>query len=308
MSEQPVRSRPPLTLIANAQEWHSRSLESILGPHGYAVLRSYTARQTIDRAASSRPDLIIVDTDLPDRDGFSVVRELRALREVSTCTPIIMTTTGNVVRQKRVDALRAGAWDFIGSSLDAEELTLKLDSLLQAKREVDRLREGSLLDEPTGLYNFRGLTRRAREVSSQAFRHKEAFACLVFSPTMAEDGDAALPPEILDWLAKALRTTGRISDVIGLVGPNELAIVTNGTDAAGAERFVERIAQAVTDRLSAQGIDLAVGYDAVANYAESPIDPTDLLTRASSAMRSTRTGAAAKHRVSVQRFDSELLN
>lgn len=309
MSDPHPRSRPPLTLIANAQEWHSRSLESILGPHGYAVLRAYTARQAIERAASARPDLIIVDTDLPDRDGYAVVQELRALREITACTPILMTSTGTVTRQKRVDALRAGAWDFIGSSLDAEELTLRLDALMKAKQEVDRVREDSLLDELTGLYNLRGLARRAREVSSQAFRHKEALAALVISPTAEAETDITLSPEVLERLAKTLRSTGRTSDVIGLLGPNELAIVANGTNAAGVERLAERVAQAVTDYLSAQGLGLAIGYDAVENYAESPIDPTDLLTRASAAMRATRTTAAEpKRRISVQRFDAATLN
>ena len=48
MTDRTTRTHPPLTLIANSQEWHSRSLESILGPHGYAVLRAYTGKQAID--------------------------------------------------------------------------------------------------------------------------------------------------------------------------------------------------------------------------------------------------------------------
>ena len=47
------RSRPLLTLIANSQEWHSRSLESVLGPHGYAVLRAYTGKQAVERAETA---------------------------------------------------------------------------------------------------------------------------------------------------------------------------------------------------------------------------------------------------------------
>lgn len=306
MPDQQTRSRPPLTLIANAQEWHSRSLESILAPHGHAVLRAYTAKQTLERAASARPDLIIVDTDLPDRDGYTAVRELRAMRELAPCTPILMTTTGSISRQKRLDALKAGAWDFIGATLDAEELTLKLDAYLQAKREVDRVREGGLLDELTGLYNLRGLSRRVREISSQAFRQRESLACVVISPMVEDEGASA--PEMLEWLAQSLRSTGRTSDIIGLVGPNELAIVTNGTNAAGIERLAERVAQAVSERLAAEGIGLAMGYEAVENYAESPIDPTDLLTRAFSAMRATRSDTGPRRRVSLRKFEAETLN
>ena len=78
MPERDKPSRPPLVLVANDQEWSARSLESILGPHGYAVLRAYTGRQTIDLARSAQPDVIILDARLPDLDGLDVCRSLRA--------------------------------------------------------------------------------------------------------------------------------------------------------------------------------------------------------------------------------------
>ena len=39
----------PLVLIANDQEWSARSLESILGPSGYSVVRAYTGQQALER-------------------------------------------------------------------------------------------------------------------------------------------------------------------------------------------------------------------------------------------------------------------
>jgi CheY-like chemotaxis protein len=51
----------PLVLIANDQEWSARSLESILGPNGYAVVRAYTGQQALERARTSQPDIIILD-------------------------------------------------------------------------------------------------------------------------------------------------------------------------------------------------------------------------------------------------------
>lgn len=300
--------RPPLTLVANSHEWHSRSLETILGPHGYAVLRAYTARQTIERAASARPDLIIVDADLPDRSGIEVVRELRGMREVKEWTPILMTSAEPVSRQRRIDALRAGAWDFLGTSLDAEEVTLKLDALVRAKQEVDHAREESLLDQMTGLYNLRGLARRAREVSAQAFRHKEPLACVVLSPVVS-GGNVTVPPHLIESLASALQATGRTSDAIGMIGPNELAVIAIGTDGPGVERLAERVSEAFAKTYGSEGIGIAVGFDTVANYAESPVDPTDLLTHASTAMRDAmRRRNGNPRRVSLQRFETVELN
>ena len=311
MPDRQPLNRPPLTLIVNSQEWHARSLESILGPHGYAVLRAYNGKQAIERALSARPDLIFIDTDLPDRDGFDLCRELRSHSSISACTPILMTSSGNPSRQKRIDAFKAGAWDFIGSALDGEELPLRLDSLVRAKQEADRIREDSLLDEITGLYNLRGLARRARELGSQAFRDKEAFACLVITPVAVAPLLGAsqdfVETAVLERLAKVLRSTGRTSDIVGTLGPGEFAIITQGTDSAGIERLAQRLADAAAAIFGTEGIRVAIGYDAVPNYSESPIDPTDMLTRASSAMQASRVQAMGpSDRLSLHRFDGSL--
>ena len=310
MPDRPTRAHPPLTLIANSQEWHSRSLESILGPHGYAVLRAYTGKQTIERAQASRPDLIILDTDLPDRDGLDVCRELRADPSISDATPILITSPGHSSRQKRLDALRAGAWDFIGSTLDGEELPLRLDAMMRAKRVVDRAQDESLLDELTGLYNIRGLARRARELGSQSFRQKEPFACIVLTPLMQNDQGVAFSPlqaaGIVETLANVLKDTGRTSDAIGMVGPAEFAVIAQGTDSDGAIGLAERLSRAVSNIAAAQGVRVAVGYDAVANYHDAPIEPSDMLLRASLAMRLSRSDATGPNRLNIRKFEGQL--
>lgn len=310
MTDRTPRARPPLTLIANSQEWHSRSLESILGPHGYAVLRAYTGKQAIERAQNSRPDLIILDTDLPDRDGFEVCRELRADAAISPATPILMTSPGHSSRQKRLEALRAGAWDFIGSALDGEELPLRLDAYIRAKQEVDHAREESLLDELTGLYNIRGLARRARELGSQAFRHKEPFACIVLTPMIDGENGTAIAADttsaVMESLARVLQETGRTSDAIGMLGPGEFAVVAHGTDAAGAIRLAERLAQAAGEIVATPHIRMAAGYDAVANYHDAPIEPSDMLMRASMAMRMSRTDSPTSGFLNIRKFEGQL--
>jgi PleD family two-component response regulator len=298
--------RPPLTLIANGQEWNARSLESILAPHGYAVLRAYNGRQAIERTLSARPDLIIIDTDLPDRSGFDVCRALREHPSISRATPILMTTAGNPSRAKKLEALRAGAWEMLGATLDAEELMLRLDAMISAKLEIDRVRDESLLDEITGLYNLRGLDRRARELGSQAFRSKGALACVVVTPLSSDAEIDVANSSVMVRLARVLLQTGRNSDVIGTMSPGEFAIVAQGTDAEGAERLAQRIAVAAAEQFGNESVHVAVGYDAVLDYSESPIDPSDLLSNASAAMRASRTSAVGGQRVSISRFGATL--
>ena len=290
MSDQAL-SHPPLVVIANSQEWHTRSLESILGPHGYAVLRAYTGRQAIERVLSAQPDVVIIDTDLPDVDGLEVCRTLRADPRISNSTPILVTSPGHPSRQKRLAALQAGAWDFLGATLDAEELPLRLNAYVRAKFDADRAREESLLDQITGLYNIRGLARRARELGSQAFRHHEPFACVVFAPLIdSGEGQEAQLTAAVERLAKALRETGRVSDAIGRLGPTEFAVVAQGTDREGAVRLAERLQRALeTTGEAAARFRMCAGYDAVDNYHDAPIEPSDMLVRATMAMRLSRS-------------------
>ncbi len=298
MSEQGTRSHPPLVVIANSQEWHTRSLESILGPHGYAVLRAYTGRQAVDRVLTSQPDAIILDTDLPDIDGLEVCRTLRGDPRVSPSTPILVTSPGHPSRQKRLEALRAGAWDYLGSTLDGEELPLRLDAYVRAKADADRAREESLLDQLTGLYNIRGLARRARELGSQAFRHREPFACVVVAPVVDHGeghDEAALEAALasaVERIARALRETGRVSDAIGRLGPTEFAVIAQGTDSQGAVRLANRLQRSLETAMEeGPKVRVCAGYDAVADYHEAPIEPSDMLIRATMAMRLSRADA-----------------
>lgn len=295
MTDHDPMARPPLVLLASDQEWAARSLESILGPHGYAVLRAFTGQQAVDLARSAQPDLVILDARLPDMSGVDVCTLLRSDARFSAATPVLVTTAGPAERAQRLAALHAGAWDFFSQPLDGEILLLKLDNYSRAKREYDRVRDEGLLDATTGLYNMRGLARRARELGADAQRRHSALACIAVAPGMeppvATDDPRA--EEIAARVGAAIRRTGRASDAIGRFGPAEFAIVAPATEAAGALRIVERLRESVEAiSLVNEGSQLKVraGYSAVPDFAESAVDPVELLLRATTALRQGDAG------------------
>jgi len=61
MSSSSPEPRPSLVLIADDQEWMSRSIESILQPNGFAVLRAFTGRQCLALAERAEPDAVILN-------------------------------------------------------------------------------------------------------------------------------------------------------------------------------------------------------------------------------------------------------
>jgi len=263
--------RPPFVLIINDQEWSTRSLESILAPHGYAVLRAYTASKGLERAVTASPDVIITGAVLPDISGLELCRRLRADPRITASTPILITSTGRATRKERLDALQAGAWDYLGHPLDAEELVLRFDAYVRAKHEADHLRQQCLLDDRTGLYTLQGLARRARELGSQAYRQSGPFACVVFRAEGEPGADAAV---VVAELIARLRGAGRASDAIGRIGEGEFAVFAFGADTQGAEALVRRL---VGEPDLAQ---ISVGYFAVDDYRVANLRPQDMLAKA----------------------------
>jgi diguanylate cyclase (GGDEF)-like protein len=290
MSDGSKVSRPPLVLIAGDQEWAARSLETILGTHGYAVLRAYTGRQALDLARSAQPDVLVLDARLPDMDGIEICRTLRADPHLTATTPIIVTASGPAGRAQRLAAYQAGAWEFCTQPLDAEVLLLKLDTFMRSKREVDQVREESLLDQVTGLYNMRGLARRAREIGAEAFRRHDPLACVAFAPDVSvlDESEPALNEvgiRMAEHLGAVFRRTGRLSDAIGRLGQAEFAVVAPATRATGARRIVERLresieASPITVSGRARRLRLRAGYYAVPDFAQSSIDAVEMIVRA----------------------------
>lgn len=297
---------PPVVLIANDQEWSARSLESILGPNGYAVTRAYTGLQTLERARTAQPDLIILDAQMPDMHGFDICRALRDDPRFSATTPIIITTSGPSGRTQRLEAYRAGAWEFLGQPIDGEALLLKVRTFIQSKIEVDLLRDESLVDQVTGLYNMRGLSRRAREIGSDAHRRHDPLACIVLSP----EANGTVPTEpteeesrrVAEQVGQLFRQAGRSSDAIGRLGPAEFAVIAPATTADGAVRMVKRLgdvlaASPVPVREGDRHIKLRAGYCAVSDFSESSVDAIELLLRATTALRDLRrAGGTARVR------------
>lgn len=299
MHETEKPSRPPLVLIANEQEWSARSLESILGPNGYAVVRAYSGRQAIELARTALPDAIIIDVRMPDIDGLEVCAILRDDPRVSVATPILVTASAPSARAQRLAALRAGAWDFYSQPLDGEVLLLKLQSFVRAKSVIDRVRDDSLLDPATGLYNLRGLARRAREIGADVARRREALACVAIAPDLDSwHSTNGHPPEALaarmaEHIGEICRRAGRASDAVGRLGPSEFAIIAPGTEAAGAVRLVERLRTSIeTIPVAVDGterrVDIRAGYCAVPNFSQASVDAVEMIFRATAALRHLR--------------------
>jgi diguanylate cyclase (GGDEF)-like protein len=290
----------PLALLADNLEERTRWLARLLEEAGYAVLRERTARHAVERGRAAQPDLIIIGGDLPDMPAIELCRVLRSDARITHGTPIFLAPPEPVTRERRLAALREGAWECISPPHDSDEIVLKANAYVRGKLESDRTRAEGLLDPQTGLYNHQGLARRARELASQAFREHSALACVALALDL-DDGGLTRTNEAAEAVVRSvhvLQSTARRSDVVGRLGPSEFAVLAPGTDAAGARRLAERLAGSIQVAMGPAraaaaapptspplGLGVRCGYEAIANVGYAPIEPAELLVRASAAVR-----------------------
>src|SRR2546425_2571715 len=112
-----------------------------------------TLFRSLDRAALVRPDVIVLDADLPDLDSIAVCRTLRQNRAAWNM-PVIMITGTPATKQQRLAALEAGGGDYVGGLLNPAELTLKVDAMARLKLQMDRGLEERPPDPPRGLFTL----------------------------------------------------------------------------------------------------------------------------------------------------------
>jgi PleD family two-component response regulator len=134
---------PSKILIVEDDANTAEMLSTYFAAQGYAVHTTYWGLDALRLCRESMPDLVIQDINLPDIDGYQVVRTLRACRRTSQ-VPVIFLTQ-RTARDHRIAGLSLGAVDYVGKPCDLHELRLRVQNALQ------RARYTSLVDPVTGL-------------------------------------------------------------------------------------------------------------------------------------------------------------
>lgn len=114
-------------------EDHPPSLELmryLLGAHGYATLSATNGREAIDVARRERPDLVICDLQMPEVDGYEVVRELKQDRDLRA-VPLLAVTAFSMLGD-REDALRAGFDGYFSKPIEPENFVAAIERYLPA--------------------------------------------------------------------------------------------------------------------------------------------------------------------------------
>jgi two-component system KDP operon response regulator KdpE len=127
----------PIKILVVDDEAQIRTLLKVtLGRAGYAVAEAADARQALSAKVIDKPDLVLLDLGLPDRDGLELVEALRA----EPRSALIVISARDHTEQK-VAALDLGADDYVTKPFDTEELLARVRASLRQRLASDSERQ-----------------------------------------------------------------------------------------------------------------------------------------------------------------------
>ncbi len=154
-------------LVVDDDESLRRVLQVQLEQSGYVVNSAASARQTMTMLTTRSYDLVITDLKMPEASGLELLRQVHSLYPETIV--IVLTAFGTV--ETAVDAMKAGAYNYLTKPVHPGELSLTIDRALEHLRLVEEVRLlRANLDEKYGFENILGRSDVLLQVLDAAAR------------------------------------------------------------------------------------------------------------------------------------------
>lgn len=124
-----MSSVPPRILVVDDEPGMRNLLRLNLEQQDLVVLEAQDAKQALQRIRRDRPDLVLLDLGLPDRDGLDVLEDVRLESRV----PIIVVT-GRTDEAAQLRGLELGADDYVTKPFSLPQLAARIQAVLRRAR------------------------------------------------------------------------------------------------------------------------------------------------------------------------------
>jgi len=158
-------------------------IQKLLRYEGYDVIMASTGEEGVTKAKEEKPDIILMDINLPGIDG---VEALRKIKENNPIQCVIMLTAYATL-DNAIQALKEGATDFIKKPFENEHLihivnqTMEKYLTLKEKQKLEEeVRRLSITDDLTGLYNHRHFFKTLEAELVRRERQRTSLSLLMF--------------------------------------------------------------------------------------------------------------------------------
>jgi two-component system, cell cycle response regulator len=235
------------------------ALAQLLEDEGYVVQHARDGRDGVAWALSTRPDLILLDVNLPSLDGFAGATQLRQSPTTADVPIIFLSARRDLSAGVRL--LHLDHVDFMAKPFSGDELLTRIDQALIAAGARLTLAHRAAVDELTGLANLRMFRARLADEHNRFARYGSPLSLVMIDvdklKSINDEHGHAAGSDALCAIADVLRRQARITDLAARYGGDEMVVLLPQTGLAEASVFAERLRSAVAS-LDVRGARLTV--------------------------------------------------
>jgi len=280
-------------------------------PANIQLLASYLKNRFLLKIATSgkqclelvfsdvKPDLILLDVDMPEMDGYEVCRRLKMNTETASIPVIFVTAMQSEEDEEK--GIKLGAVDYLTKPVRPAILLARIDTHIELKKQRDQLTMMAMRDQLTGLYNRYYLLEVANHRVARAMRNNISVSLLMLdidhfkliNDTYGHaEGDA-----VLKEFSKELKAASRKEDVVARFGGEEFVVFLDHSDLLMASEIAERIRKKVEEmRVGKIKFTVSIGVAELKNGKEGF---SELVVRADNAMYKAKT--SGRNRVVIDK-------
>ena len=236
-------------LVIDDSAVQTEFLNSIL-KNDYEITTCQTAADGLRTAKEGGFSLILLDVVMPDIDGFTLIRELKAT-DLTRHIPVIMITgLADIQYEERGRLL--GAVDYIAKPFSPAIIKARVNTHIQLYHYQSQFQEQALVDELTGVANRRRYEAESAARWKDAIRFGQSFSlCMfdidkfkVYNDTFGHPAGDRVIAAVAKEVSSHFR---RATDLFARYGGEEFIAVFVGGDGQSAFDFLKTIRQAVED-------------------------------------------------------------
>lgn len=224
---------------AASLEAASRALDRV----GIRVTAMQSGRALMDYLndnPDASPDLVLLDSVMPEQDGFETLKALRKAREGRQEIPVIFLSADHK-EEAETRGLRLGALDFIRKPLVPEILVSRVQNALRTQEKLQQLERNAMTDRMTGFLNKDTVEDRMEHIC----RTEAGFLCVLDLDSFKLINDLYghdVGDRTLILFSNLLKNNMRTEDVCGRIGGDEFILFAkNMRTESELRRFTERI-------------------------------------------------------------------
>lgn len=238
----PVDGTPLVLLIDDCPDVH-RLMRARLRHEELELASCMGGRQGLDEAIRRQPALVLLDLDMPDLDGFEVLRALKS-HERTMDIPVIILS-GVQSSQDKVTAFDLGAVDYITKPFNLTELRVRVRSSLKMHHLVQMLAQRAQIDGLTGLWNRAYFDKRWSDAVAAFERHGRPLSLAMIDldhfKSINDTYGHPAGDSVLQGLARLLQREPRQEDVACRYGGEEFTLIMPETTPEEARHVCERL-------------------------------------------------------------------